>query len=33
MQEKNDLDIIIPVFNEDENIIKTLKNIILSVHA
>tara|TARA_B110000438_G_C15651624_1_gene579822 strand:- start:224 stop:946 length:723 start_codon:yes stop_codon:yes gene_type:complete len=27
MQEKNDLDIIIPVFNEDENIIKTLKNI------
>ena len=27
MNEKNELDILIPVFNENENIIKTLKNI------
>ena len=27
MKEKNELDILIPVFNESENIVKTLKNI------
>ena len=28
MQEKNELDILIPVFNEDETIIRTIKNIL-----
>ena len=27
MREKNELDILIPVFNEDETIVKTIKNI------
>ena len=27
MKEKNELDILIPVFNESENIVETLKNI------
>ena len=27
MKEKNELDILIPVFNESETIVKTLKNI------
>ena len=31
MKEKNQLDILIPVFNEDETIIKTLKNILFTV--
>ena len=28
MKEKNELDILIPVFNEDKTIIKTIKNIL-----
>ena len=28
MKEKNELDILIPVFNEGETIIKTIKNIL-----
>ena len=31
MNEKNQLDILIPVFNENETIIKTLKNILINV--
>ena len=31
MKENNELDILIPVFNEDEIIIKTIKNILSSV--
>ena len=31
MREKNQLDILIPVFNEDETIVKTIKNIIENV--
>ena len=31
MKENNDFDILIPVFNENETIIKTLKNILLTV--
>lgn len=31
MKEKNELDILIPVFNEDETIVKTLKNILIFV--
>ena len=31
MKENNEFDILIPVFNENETIIKTLKNIISSV--
>ncbi len=31
MKEKNELDILIPVFNEDETIVKTLKNILTFV--
>ena len=31
MKEKNEIDILIPVFNEDETIIKTLKNILAAV--
>ena len=27
MKEENELDILIPVFNEDETIVKTIKNI------
>ena len=27
MSEKNELDILIPVFNEDESIVNTIKNI------
>ena len=29
MKEANEIDILIPVFNENETIIKTLKNIII----
>ena len=28
MKEKNELDILIPVFNEDKTIVKTIKNIL-----
>ena len=31
MKEKNEIDILIPVFNEDETIVKTLKNILAVV--
>ena len=31
MKEKNEIDILIPVFNEDETIVKTLKNILAAV--
>ena len=31
MKEKNELDILIPVFNEDETIVKTIKNIVSAV--
>ena len=31
MKEKNELDILIPVFNEDEIIVKTIKNILSTV--
>ena len=31
MNEKNQLDILIPVFNENETIIKTLENILINV--
>jgi glycosyltransferase involved in cell wall biosynthesis len=33
MKEKNELDILIPVFNESENIVETLKNILSSVEC
>ena len=33
MKEKNELDILIPVFNESENIVKTLKNILSTVEC
>ena len=33
MQEKNDLDILIPVFNENETIVKTIKNILSVVNC
>ena len=33
MKEKNELDILIPVFNESENIVKTLKNILSVVEC
>ena len=31
MKEKNELDILIPVFNESESIVETLKNILSAV--
>ena len=31
MYENKELDILIPVFNEDETIVKTLKNILVNV--
>ena len=33
MKEKNELDILIPVFNESENIVETLKNILSTVEC
>ena len=33
MKEKNELDILIPVFNEDETIVTTIKNILSVVNC